>query len=176
LAAATTYTATVAGTVTDANGVALGSAVTWTFTTAAAASISVQVSPNSGSGSTVTFALSGTDSGGYANVNQLDLFIGPYGGAPNSCYFEWDAPNTIYLRSDAGTSWSGATVGTATVLQNTQCSINANQVTLSGSGNTRTINVPVTFLVNQTTAWGLFGWAADPTIFTGWQSIGTWTP
>jgi len=34
LAAATTYTATVAGTVTDTNGIALGTAVTWTFTTA----------------------------------------------------------------------------------------------------------------------------------------------
>jgi len=34
LAAATTYTATVAGTVTDTNGIALGTAATWTFTTA----------------------------------------------------------------------------------------------------------------------------------------------
>src|SRR6266478_4746203 len=34
LAAATTYTATVAGTVTDTNGIALGTGATWTFTTA----------------------------------------------------------------------------------------------------------------------------------------------
>src|SRR5262249_5511427 len=145
LTVGTTYTVTVAGTVTDIDGIALGSTATWTFTTAA---ITVQVSPNSGTGSSVTFALSATDSGGYANVTQTDLFIGAFPGAPNSCYFEWDAPNAIFLRSDAGTSWSAATMGTATVLQNSQCSINANQVTVSGSGNTLTVNVPVTFLVN----------------------------
>jgi hypothetical protein len=120
--------------------------------------------------------LSATDSGGYTNLTQADLFIGQYPGATNSCYFEWDPPNTILLMSDAGTTWSSATVGSATVLQNSQCSIHANVVTVTGSGSTLTVNVPVTFLINQTTAWGLFGFAADQTVFTGWQSLGTWTP
>jgi hypothetical protein len=125
----------------------------------------------------VTFALSATDSGGYANVVQADLFIGQYPGATNSCYFEFDQPNAILLMSDDGTTWSTATVGSATVLQNSQCSIHANVVTVSGSGNTLTISVPVTFLINQTTAWGLFGWATSATgIFTDWQNLGTWTP
>jgi hypothetical protein len=177
LATGTTYTVTVAGTVTDTNGNALGSAATWTFTTAATAvPIAIQVSPNSGSGSSVTFALSVTDSGGYASVTQADLFVGSSVGAANSCYFEFDQPNSIYLQNNANTSWSGATVGTATVLRNSQCSINASQVTVSRSGNTITVNVPVTFLINQTTAWGLFGFAADSTRYTGWQNSGTWIP
>jgi hypothetical protein len=177
LATGTTYTVTVTGTVTDNNGVALGSTATWTFTTAdTSAPITVQVSPNSGSGTSVTFALSVTDIGGYANVTQSDLFIGPSIGAANSCYFEFDRPNGIYLRNDANTSWSVATVGTATVLQNSQCSINASQVTVSGSGNTITVNVPVTFLINQNTAWNLYGFAADSTRTTGWQNSGTWIP
>jgi len=46
LAAATTYTATVAGTVTDTNGIALGSTATWTFTTQSSGAPNLLVSPN----------------------------------------------------------------------------------------------------------------------------------
>jgi hypothetical protein len=136
----------------------------------------MQVSPSSGSGTSATFALSVTDTGGYASVKQADLFIGQSVGAANSCYFEFDPPNLIYLQSNSNTSWSGATIGTATVLQNSQCSINANLVTVSGSGNTLTVNVPVTFLINQTTPWILSGFAADSTRYTGWLNNGTWIP
>jgi hypothetical protein len=177
LVAGTTYTVTVAGTVTDIYSIALGTTAMWTFTTAGTAPpITVQVSPNSGSGN-VTFALSATDNGGYAKVTQVDLFIGPNLGAINSCFFEFDPPSSLLLlRDDTNSSWSSATVGTSTMLKNSQCSINANQATVSESGNTITVNVPVKFSKNPNT-WTLSGLAADSTgNSTGWQNLGTWIP
>src|SRR5262249_59899074 len=47
-AGGTTYWAPIAGTVTDTNGVALGSTATWSFSTAAAPPVIVSQSPASG--------------------------------------------------------------------------------------------------------------------------------
>jgi hypothetical protein len=136
----------------------------------------VALSPNSGSGSSATFSLGVTDAGGAGNVLQGALFIGAL-GATNGCYIDYQATtNVISLQSDTGTAWPSATVGSSTVLQNSQCSINAGLVTVSQSGNTLTLKVPVAFTTSYQGTQALTSFGANKTgQSSGWVSGGTWT-
>ena len=79
--------------------------------------------------------------------------------------------------NDAGTNWLGPmTLGTTGTLQNSQCSINVGSSSASGSGNTLTLNLPITFgssFAGTQTIWMI---AYDNAgLSSGWQSMGTWS-
>ena len=141
----------------------------------------VQVSPTSGSGSSTTFSVAVTDgSSGYSAITQADLFIGNTVGAASSCYFDYSAAtNALSLRNDANTGWSSAILGSAVTLQNSQCSVNTALATASGSGNTLTLKVPVTFTTSYigTRSLNTFGAysVSGVTYSSGWQNSGSWT-
>ncbi|HYM08907.1 MAG TPA: glycoside hydrolase family 18 protein [Terriglobales bacterium] len=141
----------------------------------------VSVSPNSGSGSSTTFSVAVTDgSSGFSAINQADLFIGNTVGAASSCYIDYNATtSTVSLQNDAATGWSSATPGSAVTLQNSQCSVNAGLVTVSGSGNTLTLKVPVAFTTSYTGTRTLYTFGAytvsGVTYSSGWQNAGSWT-
>ncbi len=62
-----------------------------------------------------------------------------------ACCITAPRANQINLLGDNGTAWQAATLGSATTLQNSQCSINAATATVASSGNTLTWNVAMTF-------------------------------
>ena len=60
--------------------------------------------------------------------------------ASNACLLYYNAAtNQINLLDDNGTAWQAATLGAATTLQNSQCSLNVAAATVSLSGNTLTL-------------------------------------
>src|SRR4029079_1257873 len=117
-----------------------------------------QVGPATGTGSSVTFALSISDNGGYTAVSQAALLVGnTINSAVNSCYIDY-APGTglLSLLNDAATGWVQVQPGAATILQNSQCSDTPVTDNVVGSGNTLTVNVPVTFYSTYTGAQTLY--------------------
>jgi hypothetical protein len=136
-----------------------------------------QVSPNTGSGSGATFTLMASDGNGYSSLTQADLLIGNSGGAAYGCYIDY-APvtKTLSLRDDTDTSWSQATLGSAVVLQNSQCAVKVQSSTVSGSGNTLTLTLPLTFSKSFRGGRTIYTFTADSSgLISGWQNSGTWT-
>ena len=96
--------------------------------------------------------------------------------AANACYV-WSSGDEFLLRDDASSAWLGpVTVGTAGSLTNSQCTVNAQDSSISNSGIDRTINLAVTFNT---------AFAGDKTVYmlvhdsgglsSGWQTRGNWT-
>ena len=86
------------------------------------------------------------------------------------------ATNQINLLSDNATAWMPATLGSATTLQNSQCSLNVATATVAMSGNTLTLNVTVTFQPAFAGAKNVYLHAVDVSgSNSGWQQLGTWT-
>ena len=85
----------------------------------------VSVTPYSGSGATQTFTLEYSDTTGAASLNQVYAWFNTQDAANNSCELYYNAAsNQINLLNDAATAWLTATLGAATTLQNSQCSLN----------------------------------------------------
>ena len=106
------------------------------------------MTPSSGSGASQTFALQYSDTAGAASLQQVWVYFNATLANPasNACMLYYNAAtNQINLLSDNGTTWQAATLGTATTLQNSQCSLNVATATVASSGNTLTLNVPMTF-------------------------------
>lgn len=142
------------------------------------AGLSLSLSPASGAGSSAKFVMKATDSGGFASVQQLNLFIGSNLGDANQCYMDYEASSrTLYLMSSDNSHWMPGTVGSQTTLINNQCAIHLSQVLVVGSGNTLTVTIPVA--LNPSTFRGAksvltFGADAAGQV-SGWRQAGTWT-
>jgi hypothetical protein len=137
----------------------------------------VSVTPSSGSGGAQTFSFAFSDGNGYSDIVAAQLLIGPVLTASNSCYFYFNrSSNAIYLASNAG-SWTGpVTLGSSSVLQNSQCTLNTASSSSSGSGNTLTVNLSITFSSGYSGAKASWMEAADAAgLSSDWQQRGSWT-
>lgn len=144
-------------------------------TTTTPAAPTATLTPATGSGLAPIFVLRLKDSKGYSAIQQVDLFIGNFDGTP-ACYIDYWAPTkTLSLWDDSGSNVSQATLGTSTVLKNSQCSINAHAATVSGSGTTLTLHLPVVFSSRYAGTKPVFTFVADSTLWSGWKQSGTWT-
>ena len=86
------------------------------------------------------------------------------------------ATNQLNLLNDAATAWLVATPGTATTIQNSQCSVNAASTTVASSGNTLTLNLAMTFKPAYAGAKNVYLYATDVSgSNSGWQQLGAWT-
>ena len=86
------------------------------------------------------------------------------------------ATNQINLLNDGTTLWMPATLGSATTLQNSQCSLNAATATAVPSGNTLTLTVTLAFKPAFDGAKNVYLHAVDLSGANGgWQQLGTWT-
>jgi hypothetical protein len=84
----------------------------------------------------------------------------------------------IYLENDAGTGWlaDSASNNGSSFLYNSQCAINNGDITVSLTGTSLTLNVPISFSVGYGGAKTVYMMAVDaggPT--TGWLFRGSWT-
>ena len=85
------------------------------------------MTPSSGSGASQTFALQYSDTAGAASLQQVWVYFNATLANPasNACMLYYSAvTNQINLLGDNGSSWQAATLGAATTLQNSQCSVN----------------------------------------------------
>ena len=150
----------------------------WTVSSSSGTPAAVSVTPNSGSGTSQTFALAYSDTAGAASLEQVWVYFNATLANPatNTCLLYYNAANNqISLLGDSGTVWQAATLGSATTLQNSQCSINVATATVVPSGNTLTWNVPMTFKPAFAGAKNTYMYAVDPSGNSGWQQEGAWT-
>jgi uncharacterized membrane protein/fibronectin type 3 domain-containing protein len=139
----------------------------------------VSATPTSGSGSSQTFAYQFSDSAGAADITQAWVYFNTTftTSAAGSCMAYYDrATNQINLINDAGTAWMSAAVGSSGTLQNNVCAVATGGTSVSLSGSTFTLNLPLTF----TSAFAgvrnvyLYGSNAGGNN-SGWQTLGSWT-
>jgi hypothetical protein len=143
---------------------------------AAPTALTISATPKTGAGSSQTFAFQVNAPGGYSSVQELDVFFGTQIGGTKSCRVQYNAPNTLYLQQDNGSSWVSGTLGTSTVLQNSQCSVNLAASAKGGSGYAWGLKVALSFKSAYKGARNIYGFAADTSGRTvGWLTLGTWT-
>lgn len=142
-----------------------------------AAPEAISVTPASGSGVSQVFEFLYRDANGWQDMRWTYMLISASLTPTASCYLHYSyRDNTVWLRDDAGASWLGpATLGTATVLENSQCSVNAGASSANGSGTDLTVRLAITF---KEAYWGfkyVYMYVADTTgRASGWQQRGTW--
>jgi hypothetical protein len=152
--------------------VALG---TWTATIPAPQPSVVSVAPNAGSGIAQTFVFSFADASSASNLADVAiLFSSTSQTVTNACYIVVDRnENTVALVWNNALGSNSKPIGSATVLSNSQCSVGANSLSLTGQqlSLTMTISFNGAFAGVQ----NIYGEAAEVGINTGWDLEGTFT-
>ncbi|HEY1754001.1 MAG TPA: hypothetical protein VGG72_01300 [Bryobacteraceae bacterium] len=181
LAPATTYYWYVAA--RNSTGVTPSAAV-WTFTTsnAIAPPSPAGVSPAAGTGTTQTFTFSFTDPNGFADLSVLDILIDNYLDGTGACYVALvpSSANSgyLYLVDDAGdggyASGTPMSLPSSGSLANSQCTISGTGSSVSGSGNTLTATLNITFTPSFAGNKIFYMAARSATQNSGWQALGTW--
>jgi hypothetical protein len=148
---------------TDKGGTSsnLGSKGTWTVPPSAALG-AVAVSPSSGTGFNHPFTFVFSDPSTYASLTGAHILVNSSVSGTNACWIYLDPfGKAVWLSNDSTSSWQNAAVGSATTLQNSQCSIPAGGVSMSGSGTNLTVEIPITFTSTFTGTRNLYLSATD---------------
>ena len=149
-----------------------------TWTVPAGPPTLVSVTPSSGNGSSQTFSFVYSDQKGYASITTLQTVINSSLSASASCYLlHYPRANVFYVSNDAGTGWLGpVALGSAGSLQNSQCTVNTEGSSASGSGTNLTVNLVLSFKPAFGGAKNVYMDAVDGyTLDSGWQQKGAWT-
>jgi hypothetical protein len=138
----------------------------------------VSVTPSSGSGSSQTFSLVYSDPNGFTDLSTTYVVINRSFNFPGSCsaYYDRNA-NALWLLNDAANSWLGPMApGAASTLQNGQCTLSGAGSSVSGSGNSLTVNIALSFLNGFGGVRNVYMCALDNSaLSSGWQQRGSWT-
>ena len=153
---------------------------TWTVPAASPAVSVVSVTPSSGSGLQQTFTFQYSDNSGATDLTQVWLWFNPgltLSQAGNSCLlYLVPASNQLFLYNDAGSGWlPAATVGAATTLGNSQCSIGMQSAQVALFGTNLTLSLGVTFSAGFAGAKNIYANGLGTSVSSGWQTMGTWT-
>jgi PQQ-like domain len=137
------------------------------------------VKPKSGTGASRTFTLQYSDTAGAASLQLAFAYFNATLANPatESCLLYYNVgPNQINLLNDNATAWLTATPGASTTLENSHCSLNVAAMTVTPSGDTLTLKLPMTFQPAFAGAKNVYMYATDVSASgTGWQKLGTWT-
>jgi Beta-propeller repeat. len=138
----------------------------------------VSVTPPGSSGASQTFTLVYSDARGFADINWVEMNWNATLSTANACYVHYDRSiNTIRLSTDAGSGWIGSGVlGSAGILQNSQCLLDVGASSFSGAGGSLTVNLALTFKAGFAGAKNIYMQVQDnANTLTAWQARGTWT-
>ncbi len=135
------------------------------------------VSPSSGSGSTQTFSFTFNAPNGFASLTVVDVLINNFLDGIGACYVAYvPASGSLLLVDDAGDAggpYSAMTLPGTGTIQNSQCAISGAGSSVTGSGDTLTLTLVVTFKPSFTGN-KVFYTAAQDTASSGWHALGTW--
>ncbi len=138
----------------------------------------MSVTPASGSVASQTFALQYSDTAGAASLQTVWVYFDSTLANPasNSCLLYYNvAANVINLAQDSGTAWLTASLGSATTLENSQCSLNVAASTVALNGNTLTLDLSMKFRPTYAGAKNIYLYAVDVLAAnSGWQQRGSW--
>ena len=135
------------------------------------------VSPAAGSGLSQTFTFTFSDPNGWENLGVVNILINNFLDGRYACYLAYARPiNVLYLVNDPGTALLPGLVlnGTGSV-GNSQCTVNGAGSSVSGSGNTLTLTLSITFGPSFAGNRILYLAARDAVENnSGWQAAGVW--
>ena len=163
----------------DVNGLAANWQQFGTWTTVSAQpSALVSVTPSYGTGMSQTFTYVASNLNGNNAITGLHTVIGNAVSDAGTCYIYLDRTYSVFgLVSDTG--WAGgaqtATLGATATLSNSQCQLNVASSTVTGSGNTLTVSLAITFKPAFVGARNSYMLDSDPSGYVGWQQMGTWS-
>jgi len=133
------------------------------------------VTPGSGRGTSEVFRFAYSDGNGYMDLGSVSVLFTPNDHEKKRCRVDYDRPNNrLYLRSDAGPVRGPITPGSAGILQNSRCELNAAASSVAGSGNTLTLNLSLAFRPSFAGETSILMQASDGTLTSGLQARGTW--
>ena len=149
---------------------------TWNVT-AGSPPTAVSVSPSSGSGSSRTFTFLFSAASGYAAIATTSVLVNSSLTTSAGCYVLYNrASNSVSLANNAGTTWLGpVTLGQSANLENSQCGVDAATSSATGSGNSLTVNLTLSFQSAFQGARYIYMSANDGVQDSGWQQRGSWT-
>ncbi|MDP3000959.1 MAG: hypothetical protein Q8N47_25985 [Bryobacterales bacterium] len=139
--------------------------------------IVTSVIPGAGVSATQTFTFNFSDPNGWQDVGVVNVLINFWLDGSNSCYLAYSRPgNTLYLLNNAGDGYAGSMLlnGSGT-LGNSQCIISGTGSEATGSGNTMTLTLNMTFPASFAGTRIIYTAARDSIENnSGWQRMGVW--
>ncbi len=105
------------------------------------------VSPQNGSGSSQVFTFQFSDSKGYADLvsGRYHVLVNSAVNGVNSCWILLQSTGVSLAPDDPNQAWSFVPYGSSTTAQNSQCLVSGVGTNISGSGNSLTLNLSLTF-------------------------------
>jgi hypothetical protein len=145
-------------------------------TSSATSPVPISVTPSQGTGAQATLVAHYRHAGGASQIaNALMLVNGSVNSAGGGYLSYVAATNTLHLRNDTDTAWSGGAVGSAGVLSNGQVTIGLAGVSVSLSGTDLVLRVPIAFQPSFNGLKNIYLMALDPggAAPAGWLHKGT---
>ncbi len=137
------------------------------------------LTPKRGSGLTQAFTFTFTDSAGWQNLGVVNMLVNDALDGRHGCYLAYARSiNVLYLVDDPGLNLlPGLTMNGAGSVENSQCSVDGVNSSVSGNGNSLIVTLKLTFKGSFSGNRLIFGAARDVTDAnnTGWRPIGSWT-
>jgi hypothetical protein len=137
----------------------------------------VSVSPSAGSGSFQVFTFTVEDSGGYQNLFGMMVLITSTGTAKDACMIMYDSgANRVELADESGSSFPYAlALPSSGTIQNDQCALFGTGISVSGSGSTLALTVPITFSSSFVGTKSVMLYTREFSgVAAGWDARGTW--
>jgi hypothetical protein len=139
------------------------------------------VNPAGGGGSPELFEFTFTDSGGWQNLTLVNVLINNVLDGRRACYIAFvpgaAGTGSLYLVDDAGDAggpYSGLVVPGGGIVQNNQCSITGAGTSVTSSGPSLTLTLPITFSVPFNGNKVVYMAAQEAASNSGWAPLGTW--
>jgi GH18 family chitinase len=155
--------------------VALG---TWTVTSAVQNTPPAvgSVTPSSGAGASQNFTFSFSSVNGYGYLNTLYTLINGSESNVSGCRVEYvQSGKRLYLYNDAGSGVLGPVTLGAGTLSNSQCTLNSAGSSVSGSGDTLSLTLALSFTQAFAGVKNVYAYALDNAhLNSGWKQVGTW--
>jgi hypothetical protein len=159
---------------TSGNTTGLVSGGTWTVTASQPMPAVGSVSPNGGMGSAQTFTFVFSDTQNAQNITGMNMLFTPASFA-NACYIMVDTTaGTVALGLDSGVGSSSKPLSSGILLSNSQCTVGATTLTISGLS--AILTVAVAFTSAFSGVQNIYMYASDSDAnTTGWVLKGTYT-
>jgi len=139
------------------------------------------ITPASGSSSPdqpVSFTATYSDADTWLNIQYVYFLVNTSTFGTNCLYAYYNQnTNKLYLRNDANFSWLGGFApASANIIENTYAKLDCAATTISGSGNTLTVNWRVTFKSGFLGAKNMYLYVRDDVnAYKNWTQAGSWS-
>jgi hypothetical protein len=132
--------------------------------------------PAAGSASSQSMQFTFTDPNGWQDLDVVNILINNFLDGRNACYLAYSRPaGVIYLVGDNGGGLSAPlTLGGSGSISNSQCTVNAAGSSATGSGNTLTLVLNMSFNPSFAGNKVTYLAARSTTANSGWSALGTW--